>query len=509
MPAGSSEPEKYSIDEMMNRLTAATSEDSSQGELVTRSDGSQAIRVRKRKRRSAQPHKEHAERSRKFRIVQVSAALVLLLLAALAIGAGVVYANSKPFRDTLITRISQSTGAQAALETFRMNPRTANAGKVTLQWPQGNVLDTLDLHRLTAEIFPASFLGKAFTGEQIIAAEALLTLRLPQPGEPLRSVPASDSQRPIRFNRYRSPLFTLKLDGHKGPLFQLARTEASFSHETVGGKPQLRLYNGDLLIPNWPKLRVDRGLVELRGRETEIIGLRLMHESEDVGTLTLSGVVSPYQPDHVSSLAVSLENFQLSGLLGTHFGNLISGHVDSIPTAKSNSFSFTPAADASPVLETAFNVSPLSAIEVHRFPFLATLSNLLDKDDWFVKPVFDSDATGVLHRENGIVSLRDLNLESKGRMTLRGDLAMAPNQSLSGSLRVGLPESMIPKSSRLRAVLAPTDDGYRWVTVKISGTAALPADNFDELLKRQDEPAEKNPPAGDASSFEELTRPRR
>lgn len=509
MPAGPSEPEKYSIDEMMNRLTATPSEDPANGELVTRSDGSQAIRVRKRKRRSTQPHKERADRNRKVRIVQVSAAFILLLLAALAIGAAVVYANSKPFREALVTRISQATGAKPDLETFRMNPRTANSGKLTLQWPQGNVLDTLSLRQLSAEIFPASFLGKAFTGEEVTVSEASLTLRLPQPGESLREIPASDGLLPVRFKRYRTPAFNLTLDTSEGKILQLNGTEASFSQDTVGGKPQMRLYHGDLGIPGWPKLRLDRGLIEFRGEETDIIGLRLMHELEDSGSFALSGTITPYQPAYLSSLAVSLESFQLSGLIGSQFGDLLSGRIDSSPTAKSNSFSFKPSVGTSPVLEVAFSVSPLSAIEVRRFPFLASLSNLLDEDDWFLKPVFDSDATGVLHRQNGTITLRDLNLESKGRMILRGDLSMNTNQSLSGNLRIGLPDSMIPTTSRLKTVFSPPQDGYQWAAVKISGTAALPADNFQQLLEQPAPPAEEAPTSGQGSSFDELTRPRR
>ena len=86
MSAAPSEPEKYSIDEMMDRLKAVPSENPDEGELVTRSDGSQAIRVRKRKRRSTQPHKEERHRTRRTRIIQVSAALIFLFIAALTVG---------------------------------------------------------------------------------------------------------------------------------------------------------------------------------------------------------------------------------------------------------------------------------------------------------------------------------------------------------------------------------------------------------------------------------------
>ena len=94
MPPAPSEPEKYSIDEMMERLKGQSSENPAAGELVTRPDGSQALRVRKRKRRSEQPKREEAKRTKRIRTLQVAAALVLLLLTGLVMAGAYVYALS-------------------------------------------------------------------------------------------------------------------------------------------------------------------------------------------------------------------------------------------------------------------------------------------------------------------------------------------------------------------------------------------------------------------------------
>ncbi|HSP41465.1 MAG TPA: hypothetical protein VLO11_01215, partial [Luteolibacter sp.] len=75
-----SDPEKYSIDEMMERLKKRPAEDPLEdGELVTRADGTVAIKVRKRKRRSHQPHKEERKKARRARMIQASGAMLLLL----------------------------------------------------------------------------------------------------------------------------------------------------------------------------------------------------------------------------------------------------------------------------------------------------------------------------------------------------------------------------------------------------------------------------------------------
>lgn len=510
MPAAPSEPEKYSIDEMMSRLTGSASDDPAEGELVTRSDGSQAVRVRKRKRRSNQPHKEKSEKIRRSRMVQVSAALILIFLAALAVGGAVVYANSKPFRDGLIRMIGESSGGTPALQTFRMNPRTANAGSLTLDWPAGNVLKNLTLRGLIAEISPTSFFGKSLNGEEIRVAQASLTLRIPNSSEARRAINKPETAIPIQFKRYRTPLFNLTLTGEDTTVLSLLKSEASLSNDTSSGFPQLSLYRGDLAIPEWPRFRIDRALIGFRGDATEIVGLRVLHEINDRGSLTFSGTISPFKPDQVSILSVNVDAFEISGLVGPALGHLISGSIDSISSAKSSFLSFRPTEDSSPVMEVTFNVSPLSAIELNRFPFLFNMSYLLDEDKWFEKPLFDSDATGVIHREKGVVSFRNLNLESKGRMTIMGDLSMAANQTLSGNLRVGLPESIIPKTSRLKAMLSPAEDGFRWISLKIGGTAAAPSDDFKELYDQSRMPVETAPATSgtEGSTFDELTRPR-
>ena len=512
MSAAPSEPEKYSIDEMMDRLKAGPSETPEEGELVTRADGSQAIRVRKRKRRSTQPHKEENQRTRRARIVQVSAALILVFIAAIIIGGAIIFANSSPFRQGLVRKLEQVSGATTELQQFRMNPKTANAGNLSLTWPAGNVLKSLSLRGLSAEISPASFLGKTMTGEEVLFSYGALALQIPSPGQALRNFPAPTGESPIRFNRYRISLLDATLGNPVAPLIKLSQTEASLSPETVSGRPQLSLYKGALAIDGWPKLRLDRALIEINGTEANIIGLRVLHETENRGALEFSGTVTPYKPDQPSTLAVNLDAFQLSGIIGPALGRLFSGRIDSFPVADSNYLAFQPTEKTSSSLNVSFRVSPTSKIEVQGFPFLFGLSQTLGEDPWFVHPIFEGNAGGVIHREGGIVTLRDLNMETKGRLALRGEISIAANQTLSGNLQVGLAEAMIADAptSRLKSMFGPPKDGFRWLTLKLSGPASDPSDNFKELFSAAPLTPRKSPAADDdeGSTFEELTRPK-
>lgn len=511
MPALPSEPEKYSIDEMMDRLKTSPSESAEDGQLVTRADGSQAIRVRKRKRRSSQPQKEESKRVRKTRMVQVSAALVLVLGAALAAGTAIVYANSSPFREALVEKISKTSGASVELEQFRMNPQTANSNKLSLKWPEGNVIRNLSLRGITAEIYPLSFLGKAMTGQGVSIAEGTISLQLPTPGEPLRNANGSkDSD--VRFDRYRIPLFHATVGNPLAPLIQLSKSEANFNPLGISGRPQITLYRGDVSVAGWPKFQMDRALIEFRGDETDIIGIRLFQDQDERGALELSGTIYPYQSGRLSTLAVKLDAFDLAGIAGPGMGRFFSGRVDTLSAAKSNFLSFRPGADPSPIVDLAFRATPTSEVEMQGFPFLFALSRMLD-DDWFERPAFDGDAEAIFRNENGTISLQNLNFVSKGRMALTGDVTMAPDLTLSGNLQVGIAETVIAamKDPKLDSMFGDSTDGFRWITVKISGSSTVPTDSFKDLLTAASAAPESEaaaPAAGAGSTFEELTRPR-
>ena len=513
MSAGASEPEKYSIDEMMDRLKTSSSGATSEGELVTRADGSQAVRVRKRKRRSTQPHKEDRIRSRKSRIVQFSAAFILIIATVLAVGGAIIYANSSAFRDSLVNKIALSSGSTPELEQFRMNPQSANAGNLTFAWPDGNILKSLTVHMLNAEISPSSFFGKTFRGEEVTVDQGYLVLQIPRPGQPRTVNPMPEDDLPIQFNRYRIPKFELSFgDTSTGPI-RLLRSEASLSSKTISGLPQMRLYRGDLLISDWPRLRMDRALLEFRGTETDIISMRLSHESDDRGFAELAGSISPYQPEHASTLSVKLDAFLLSGAVGPALGKLFSGRVDSTSTPRSNYLTFLPTDKPSPVLDITFSATPSSIIEIQGFPFLPELARILGDDVWFKHPVFESDAGGVIHRENGIVTLKNLHFESKGRMAIRGSISMAPSQALSGNLNIGIADAMVASApgstgAKFKAMFGPSEEGFRWITLKIGGPATMPTDNFKELFAAA-VPAQAKPSELDnKSTFEELTRPK-
>ncbi len=510
MPSAPSEPEKYSIDEIMDRLKAPPSDDPSNGLLVTRADGSQAIKVRKRKRRSSQPQNEDFRRSRRALILQVSGALILLFTAVLAIGSGIIYANSSPFREKLIRDIGAASGAKVDLKQFRMNPRTANADQLVFAWPQGNILKRFTLANLEAEISPSSFLGKSLNGEEITANSGTLNLQIPNGDNSVTYSPTKRGDSEISFNRYRAHTFHVTVGDEAAPAISLNQSEASLTPRNVNGHPQLSLYQGYFSISGWQKLRLDRALIEFRGEEADIIGLRILNEKDDRGSLELSGTVFPYRPKQTSSLAVHLDSFELSGLIGPELGRFFSGRVDSPPTTKSNCFSFIPNGTLPSKLEVTFRAALTSRIEVQGLPFLFALSRILDYE-WLEKPVFDTNSSGHVRREGDVITLRDLNFESKGHLALQGDISIAKDQTLTGSLRIGVAAGIIAtsKNARIKSLFSQSSNDFCWVTLQMGGSASAPTDTLKELFAATADSQDASTPVEKlGSSFEELTRPK-
>lgn len=504
-----SEPEKYSIDEMMDRLKSHPPEELVEdGELVTRADGSQAIRVRKRKRRSQQPQKEQRQHSRRTRMIQVSSALILLLLAIFLAGVAVVFANSAPFREQVLRHIALSSGASVELEQFRMNPTSANAGRVALSWPEGNVLRNLSLRSVRADVALSSFFGRSLAGDELTCPEGTLELRASPLEKSPRTAAALGDNPPIRYNRYAIAKAQVLLGEPAAPLIRMQNAEVSFYPVSVKDRAQLLLSGGVVTSHGWPKLRLDRAHVEFRDAEIDIVSLRLRHESDPRGVFELSGTVAPYAARRAATLAVRLESYLLAGIAGPELGRLVAGRIDTTPDETSNVLTFALGPEPTAALAIAFRNSPAGSIEVNGFPFLFGLSQTLS-DDWFEHPAFENDARASIQRVDGRVTLRDLNFETKGRMALRGALTMTPDQRLSGNLEVGVATAMIKasKSRVLDALFSPPTESFRWLTLKIGGTATAPSDNFKELYQAT---SPTNPPkSGDQiPSFEDLTKPK-
>lgn len=509
MPDNSQDPDNYSIDDMIDRLKRRPTDGADDaGELVTRADGSQAIRIRKRKRRSNQPHKEEQTKTRRMRIIQVSGAFLLIVLAGLTAGGALVFGNSPLFRNRLAAGIHTRTGADVEMSEFRVNPKTANASLLDLTWPEGHVIRHLRLRSINAEIFPASFLGNALTGEEITAGQAELTLDFPVAGQPRKAEAVPSEPMDIRFKRYATNNLRLSLGAKSSPVLWLRDSEFTLQDRGPNARPQLLVNRGTIAIPGAPIWRLDRGHIEFRSDDIDVIGLRLLHETDNRGHMKLSGTVQAYEPGQQSTLAVQMDSFPFDGLVGDRLGKIFTGRINTSEVARSNFFSFTPAAETNGVLAVTFESSMATPFEVSGFPAFTLLARLLD-DNWFERPAFETDVSGTVRRADGEVVISDLVCENRSRIALKANLRKTKDHRLTGTLRMGIAETMLKSSQnrRLERVFGESRHGFRWVELAISGRAEAPHDNFAALYDATPAEATTLPGGTGAPSFEDLTAP--
>ena len=484
MTEPTNEPENYSIDDMMGRLKSSKNSDQ-KGELVTRADGSKALKVRKRKRRTSQKTDKFVRQNQRVQLIQIAGFIVFLVVLLLVAGLGVVYANSPGFRKSLVSKVDKVIGGEMVLSRFRVNPANANAQKVTIQWPSGHVLERLEVYYAAAEISPISFLGKDFKGEEVVANWGFLSLKNPREGKE-KTYEADKGI--IDFGRYSVPQLDLFFGAERRWNQALKKTEASFYPSSVKGHGEIRLNNGLLTMPDWPELELDRAYISVDNDSLHIRSMSFQipekpnQKLRDRGSIGFSGSIELLDPDATHSLAVSLESFKLKYLLGEDFGQLFKADVMTLEDEGLNLLQVTPKEDGEASLELHVTNSLDSQIELSDFKFLGFLARTLD-DSWYENPIFDSRVSLTIKRNGNDVQMTDISFEERGRMSLRGNISSGQGGRLSGDLRVGIPEAIleVSKNPRINAMFTTARGGYRWIDLKINGTGVAPQDDFKQL----------------------------
>jgi hypothetical protein len=511
MPSDSPEPENYTISEMMDRLKERSSGDPSSGELVTRADGSQAIKVRKRKRRSEQVERDSQKRAKRLRAIQLVVVLMLFLSFLLVAGGAMIHYNGSSYRNKVVERIGTATGATAEVSQFRVTPLRVNASSVTLNWPEHSIVKSLSLNRVSSELHVSSLLGQTFSGDEMTAENGELILN--EATAAGGAILGDEPSRRFQFSRFRSPDMTVVLGDVRNPAVTVKQTEISFYPMSVNGRAELRLNKGSVGFgAGFPALNLDRGFFAFSGRQMEVLNLRLENPADARGVIELAGTINPFTKGRTSTLDIKkVENFPLEHLVGQEFGRILSGRIESRDLPNSNFLTFSPGSMESARLMMAFRGGFSSKLTLSNLPFLNVLARMLD-DSGYQRPSLDSGASGVLRMSSSGYSVEELRLEAKSRLMIRGSLAVTNGKQLKGKLELGLPANQV--STFLRAIDADFSalrEEMRWIDIEVSGTTTAPEDDFgNRLISKTTRPANGANPSGATpkSQFEEATKPR-
>lgn len=471
MPKQPTEPESYSVDEMMERLREGEREknDKATGELVVRADGTQVMRVRKRKRRSQQEKTKTPEKRRSPLILLLGLVALLVIVLGVAIVVLLARYNSSGFQTGMEETLTEAAGGSAAFEGLAVTPLRARSDSLTMTWGENRSLHSLTLSDLSAKLDIGSFLGGTWSGVPVTAksGEMILGGTSTGGGGPRRALESS------LFEAYRCEFLNIHL-GAPGRGIQFKNSELAM-RAGPEGETQLHLRGGDTVIPGWAVLKTDLGMAELVDGGLRLISLRLKSESEE-GEISFSSESVLREGEDID-LGMKAERVPLSTFVGDDIGRLMDGVV----SCENASLTMDGGTLQDVALRMEFSGSEAF---IQDLPFLEVLKIRLT-DSEFVRPLFKS-VEGVLVQDRNGVRLQELELMERSQMAVRGQLAVNQEGELSGRLEVGIiAGKIINAANRKRSsVFSDSVEGFCWVTINLSGTVEDPLDDFQELLRK-------------------------
>jgi len=479
------EPRSYSVEEMMERLKKGKREQSatSDRELVTRSDGSQVTRVRKRKRRTQQSKRKARPVSRrKYGLYAVIALILLVVVGGISIVTMLARFNSRSFREDIAASIGSAAGASVRINDLSVNPIKTRVRSVEMKWPQGGIPRSLILGDLETRLNLSSFFRSRLEGPEMYARTA--TMRLGPVIGSSKVMPGAEPEQFFSFGHYRCNQFDLEYetDSREAGL-QIRDSELVVRERSRNGVMQFQLSGGFLRFGNWCELKVQNGLGEWHDGGFHLVSLRT--QSDEGGKAVFKGI-KPISEDGVSTFDVDLTEFPLEQLLGEKsLGRMLNARVDS----SSGALSVNSATAMDAKVEIAFTGKDSS---IEGFRFLGGLASILRKEH-YSRPE-GGIISGVLRRDSSELTIEKLRYEIRSHMMLTGTIVVKDGE-MSGELRLGVPEALMMKTlnqPRYSSFSQPAQ-GYCWTDLQLSGTLDQPNDDF--LKRLQASPVEPEIPA--------------
>lgn len=485
MPPSDTEPENYSIDDMMDRLRSR-GEGGSEGDaqLVTREDGTQVYRVKKRKRRSHQPKKEKEQRQKRFRVLQVVLAVGLVILVAAAFFASLVILNSSAYRDSILAKVRSSTGAEPKISGLRVTPVSANADSLELVWPEDSMLESLRMGAIDCGLTFTKLLGGKWQGSEMYSAQGGTLVLKPFNGK-VPQITKSQTELPFRFG-YRASKFNVRMGDEKLPAFAVKGSEASWEvHDAFASSSNLQLEGGTLTVAGWGEFRLNLASLQFEPQGMRIGNIQIVPSGAEKGEIKITNPKElPLKIEgEDAQLRVEVSNIALKDLLGPTFGTWLSTTVETVEGGEPGQLRTNTLDQRGVSWRIPFRAIAAASSEAEGLPMFEVLAEEM-KENWYLKPHFDVEAKGVAIRDGTFSAVEDLALQARGRLGIEGKIKASATGILEGEFQVGLPTSAVSGGSpALRAVFNRRGGEFSWAKVRISGTTAKPADDLQVQLK--------------------------
>ena len=458
-------------------------------ERVIREDGSEAIKVKSKKRRSIQPRKEKEKKSNKRKVILIAVTVALLLMSVIAFSVLLGYYNGNVFKSKVTETIVNASGAEVELGKLDVSPATAKLSKIDLSWSgKDTLIKTLKIKGVNADYGMLGFVGGGWGGSAVGIDQANITLQMRKNNPTLNTT----LERPVdfKFGLYRCS--ELNINFGKDSLWSFKK--GSLSHRVSEESDyQFSIDSGDFKVPKFGNFKVQAGLVSFAADRAQLY-LGLMSEDQK-GSLSVDGTLG-YNQDSAVDLKTELRDYPLRDWIDPRARRFFNGEIQSGKGVFKMKLGDTDSFDITTTITSRL-------IRVNNFEFIKTLSEHL-QEEYYRKPDFVNESKMMIKWTKGRIEFSDIDLRQDTQMRIRGNFTIDKNNQMSGKIKVGLPVMVIStkRGKALNKVFNENDGEYIWANIIITGKATAPEDNLDEML--QNTSAEEKEVKGDedGESFE-------
>lgn len=468
--------EQYSLDEMMKALRDKEREKEEAGEMVTRSDGSLARKVKRRRRRSEQPNKANPERARRGLMIKIVSGAVLLLLLFLTGLFLLIYQNSKGYREKLEEQTAAWTGAEVELGGLKRLPFSCQINQARFQWGESSYVRDLQVRKVTGDVGFSSFLGARPGGLRLGGVSGKMTLQTPM--EAWEGISLTDEEEfPFDFDQYYCD--ALDVSFGDGELARIKDAAAIMSYEGAEGY-QVTIDEGFFSFKGWEDFVIANALLRFKQGMVEVKSLSLEHKLQDGLTfgsqLDLTGTVKLKEGEQ-GKLELSTEGFPLGLLVGEKLARFIDGSVIS---SKGNVMFTVGQEDIDEIyVDFEGDSARMSAL-----PFVENLPALFPERGFdaleFTSGITRAPLSGTLRVRPSGMALENLRMAKQG-IRLEGDMIVASDGRIGGRFKMSLNRFFLSSHPKLKdsPLLAGSEDsGYVTVEFPVGGTLRDPKDGF-------------------------------
>lgn len=468
--------ENIKLEEMMRNLKRGEvrkqAVDLSEGEQVVRADGSKAIKVRKKKRRSVQPKQELEKKSIKRKIILIAAAVSLLLISVIGFTVMLGHYNGGRFKTKIKDSIVNLSGANAELGNLDVGTSSSKLSKIDLTWNDSHsIIKELKLKDVAADCGVLDFITGGLGGSAVGVKEGTMKLALSDQS----AIMNTSSERPFDypFTLYQCSVFNI--DFGNDSTWKFTDGSVSYRPDKEAGSlnGQFSLDRGDFIVPHFGEFKVRNGLMSFGSQEAEVyLGLE---SSEFGGQVNLDGTTG-YAKDSIVDFKAEFRNYNLKGLLESKARRFFHGKIESgeglFKMKLGDEDSFVMSSDL-----------VMQNVRVSDFPFIDALTEFAG-DDFYSNPTFSDKCSMTINRTSTVTEYKNLDIKQDGFMHLKGNLSIDSTNAISGVVKVGLPVTVIAgKHGKLLKSVFTEDDGeFIWVSLNLSGDLGEPKDDLQQRL---------------------------